>query len=144
MSEPVRANTKECTPRARTVRATIFNLSLENSRADIIRAKTRFIERDGLKFGVRTVEDVERIGKLCGALPGLANLWLIVTKDTALIAVVGYTELALATRQAAGNTKMYFTFFMVAGLIYLLITLVSQRLFANLEKRVRRGQRKLA
>lgn len=78
------------------------------------------------------------------AIPGLANLWLIVTKDTALIAVVGYTELALATRQAAGNTKMYFTFFMAAGLIYLIITLVSQRGFAVLEKRVRRGQRKLA
>ena len=78
------------------------------------------------------------------AIPGLANLWLIVTKDTALIAVVGYTELALATRQAAGNTKMYFTFFLVAGLIYLIITLVSQRGFAMLEKRVRRGQRKLA
>ena len=44
-----------------------------NIRADIIRAKTQFIERDGLKFGVRTVEDVERIGKLCGALPGLSN-----------------------------------------------------------------------
>lgn len=78
------------------------------------------------------------------AIPGLANLWLIVTKDTALIAVVGYTELALATRQAAGNTKMYFTFFMVAGAIYLIITLFSQKGFAILEKRVRRGQRKLA
>ena len=44
-----------------------------NIRADIIRAKTQFIERDGLKFGVRTVEDVERIGKICGALPGLSN-----------------------------------------------------------------------
>lgn len=78
------------------------------------------------------------------AIPGLANLWLIVTKDTALIAVVGYTELALATRQAAGNTKMYFTFFIIAGLIYLIITLVSQKGFALLERRVRRGQRKLA
>ncbi|MFN4143007.1 ABC transporter permease [Aestuariivirga sp.] len=78
------------------------------------------------------------------AIPGLANLWLIVTKDTALIAVVGYTELALATRQAAGNTKMYFTFFIAAGLIYLTITLVSQKGFALLERRVRRGQRKLA
>jgi polar amino acid transport system permease protein len=75
------------------------------------------------------------------ALPGLGNLWLIVTKDTALIAVVGYTELALATRQAAGNTKMYFTFFMVAGAVYLAITLVSQQGFGWLERRVRRGQR---
>ena len=77
------------------------------------------------------------------AIPGLANLWLIVTKDTALIAVVGYTELALATRQAAGNTKMYFTFFLSAGLIYLIITLVSQRMFGILESYVRRGQRRL-
>jgi glycerol-3-phosphate dehydrogenase subunit C len=44
-----------------------------NIRADIIRAKTQFIERDGLKFGVRTVEDVERIGRICGALPALSN-----------------------------------------------------------------------
>jgi polar amino acid transport system permease protein len=78
------------------------------------------------------------------AIPGMANLWLIVTKDTALIAVVGYTELALATRQAAGNTKLYLTFFLVAGLIYLTITLISQRGFTLLERRVRRGQRKLA
>lgn len=75
------------------------------------------------------------------AIPGLANLWLIVTKDTALIAVVGYTELALATRQAAGNTKMYLTFFLVTGAIYLTITLVSQQGFLWLERRVRRGQR---
>ena len=45
-----------------------------NIRADIIKAKTQFIERDGLKFGVRTLEDVERVGKLCGMFPRLANL----------------------------------------------------------------------
>lgn len=77
------------------------------------------------------------------AIPGMANLWLIVTKGTALLAVVGYTELTLATRQAAGNTKMYFTFFLVAGAIYLVITLVSAQGFGWLERRVRRGQRAL-
>jgi polar amino acid transport system permease protein len=75
------------------------------------------------------------------AIPGLANLWLNATKDTSLIAVVGYTELTLATRQAAGNTKMYFTFFVVAGAIYLVITLLSQRGFSKLEASMRRGQR---
>jgi polar amino acid transport system permease protein len=78
------------------------------------------------------------------AIPGMANLWLIVTKDTALIAVVGYTELALATRQAAGNTKFYLTFLLAAGLIYLTITLISQKGFTLLERRVRRGERRLA
>ncbi len=44
-----------------------------NIRADIIRAKTRFAERDGLAAGVRAVQDVARIGKVCGALSRLAN-----------------------------------------------------------------------
>jgi polar amino acid transport system permease protein len=77
------------------------------------------------------------------ALPGLGNLWLIATKDTSLIAVVGYTELTLATRQAAGNTKMYFTFFIIVACIYLVVSLLSQRGFRSLERRVRRGQRVL-
>ena len=45
-----------------------------NIRADIIKAKTEFIARDGLKFRVRTLEDVERVGKLCGVYPQLTNI----------------------------------------------------------------------
>lgn len=59
------------------------------------------------------------------AMPGLSNLWLVTTKDTALLAVVGFSELTLVTRQAAGFTKAYFFFFSVAGAIYLAVTLVS-------------------
>ena len=44
-----------------------------NIRAGIIEAKTQFIERDGLQFGVRTIEDVERVATLCGAFPRLTN-----------------------------------------------------------------------
>ena len=45
-------------------------------RANIIEAKTRFIDRDGLKFGVRTIEDVQRVAKICGAYPQLTNMLL--------------------------------------------------------------------
>ena len=45
-----------------------------NIRADIIKAKTEFIDRDGLAFGVRTLEDVERVAKLCGMYPQLINI----------------------------------------------------------------------
>jgi polar amino acid transport system permease protein len=76
------------------------------------------------------------------AIPGLSNLWLNVTKDSALVAVVGYSELALATKQAAGSTKAYFTFFVAAACLYLIISLVSLRLFGALEAYVRRGQPK--
>jgi polar amino acid transport system permease protein len=75
------------------------------------------------------------------ALPGLANLWLIATKDTALLAVVGFSELTLETRQAASSTKAYFTFFLAAGALYLMVTLLSQAGFARLERFARRGER---
>ena len=74
------------------------------------------------------------------ALPGLANLWMSITKDSALVAVVGYQELALATKLAGASTKHYFIFFSAAALIYLAITLVSNVLFNLLERRFRRGQ----
>ncbi len=74
------------------------------------------------------------------ALPGLSNLWLIATKDTALLAIVGFSELTLETRQAAGSTRAYFTFFLAAGALYLIMTLVSGRVFGWIETRFRRGQ----
>jgi polar amino acid transport system permease protein len=81
---------------------------------------------------------------LPNALPGLSNLWLAVTKDSALVAVVGYQELALATRLAGASTKQYFLFFMAAALMYLAITLVSNVIFRQIERHVRRGQPSLA
>ncbi len=77
------------------------------------------------------------------AIPGMANLWLIVTKDSSLIAVVGYTELLLSTRQAAGNTKYYLLFYSTAALIYLTITLASNQIFNRIEAYFRRGMPKL-
>lgn len=74
------------------------------------------------------------------AMPGLANLWLIATKDTALLAVVGFGELTFATRQAAASTKAFFTFFLAAGVIYLIITLLSGWAFARIEAWARRGE----
>lgn len=76
---------------------------------------------------------------LAAAIPGLANLWLIATKDTALLAVVGYAELVLVTRQAASTTKAFFTFFMAAGILYLAISILSTLLFSRLEVWARRG-----
>ena len=78
------------------------------------------------------------------AIPGLANLWLIATKDTALLAVVGFNELTLETRQAAGATKAYFTFFIAAGAIYLMLTLFSNVIIARIERWARRGMPSVA
>ena len=93
-------------------------------------------------FGMTSFQVLRRIilpGMLPHAIPGLSNLWLIATKDTALLAVVGFTELTLATRQAAGTTKAYMLFFLAAGALYLLLTLVSNVAIYYIERRARKG-----
>lgn len=98
-------------------------------------------------FGMSQAQMLRRImvpAMLPHAIPGLSNLWLLTTKDTALLAVVGFHELTLATRQAGGATKAYFLFFCAAGVLYLLVTLVSNRVIAVIEKRARRGMPEVA
>jgi len=73
------------------------------------------------------------------AIPGLSNLWLIATKDTALLAVIGFSELTLATRQAGGATKAYFLFFCTAGILYLSVTLLSNVGIRRIERHAYRG-----
>ncbi|MGH0002532.1 ABC transporter permease [Pseudovibrio ascidiaceicola] len=95
-------------------------------------------------FGMHPLRIFRRITlpeMLPAAIPGLSNLWLIATKDTALLAVVGFTELTLAARQASGATKHYFLFLLAAGGLYLMVTLISAQLFKWLENRVSRGTR---
>lgn len=98
-------------------------------------------------YGMSPWQTLRRItlpGMLPYALPGLSNLWLVVTKDTALLAVVGFNELTLETRQAAGTTKAYFTFFMAAGALYLAVTLLSNVVLSRIERRAARGLPKVA
>jgi polar amino acid transport system permease protein len=94
--------------------------------------------------GLKMLRRITLPAMLPNALPGLSNLWLVVTKETALISVVGFTELSLATRQAAGNTKLYFTFYLASLLIYWAISELSGMLFQWAERRVRRGQPAIA
>jgi polar amino acid transport system permease protein len=72
------------------------------------------------------------------ALPGLANLWMIIFKDSTLISVVGYNELMFTAKQAAGATKYYFSFYLLAGVIYYVITIVSSLFIRLIEIRLRR------
>lgn len=96
----------------------------------------------GRAYGMRPFLLLRRVtlpAMLPHAIPGLANLWLISTKNTALLAVIGFSELTQETRQAAGATREYFLFFAVAGLLYLAVTLVSNVIIALIERRARRG-----
>lgn len=72
------------------------------------------------------------------ALAGMANLWVILVKDSALISVVGTNELLYTAKQAAGSTRQYLTYYLCAALIYYVITVVSNAGIRKFEKHMRR------
>jgi polar amino acid transport system permease protein len=59
------------------------------------------------------------------ALPGLSNLWLILLKDTALVSAIGLADILRQASIASRVTKHAFLFFGVAGLIYLVLAIIS-------------------
>ncbi len=59
------------------------------------------------------------------ALPGLANLWLILLKDTALVSAVGLSDILRQTGIAARVTKHAFLFFGTACMVYLVLAIIS-------------------
>ncbi|MDH1264577.1 MULTISPECIES: ABC transporter permease [unclassified Pseudomonas] len=73
------------------------------------------------------------------ALPGLGNLFMILMKDTALVSVIGLTEIMRRSQIAVTASKEPFTFFMVAAFIYLGLTILAMIGLHFLEKRASRG-----
>src|SRR5262249_32762819 len=60
------------------------------------------------------------------AIPGMNNVWQVTIKDTALVSVVGLQELMRAAFIGANTTRHPFEFYLIAAVVYLIITLISQ------------------
>ncbi|AMQ91262.1 ABC transporter [Aggregatibacter actinomycetemcomitans] len=75
------------------------------------------------------------------ALLGLSNQWLVLLKDTALISLIGVDDLMRQAQLINTNTHQPFTWYGIAALIYLLVTLVSQVGIRKLELRFTRFER---
>jgi putative lysine/arginine/ornithine/histidine/octopine transport system permease protein len=73
------------------------------------------------------------------AMPGLGNLFMILMKDTALVSVIGLTEIMRQSQIAVTATKQAMTFYLVAAIIYLSLTVISMIGLHFLEKRASRG-----
>ncbi|MNO93033.1 Arginine ABC transporter permease protein ArtQ [compost metagenome] len=73
------------------------------------------------------------------ALPGLGNLFMILMKDTALVSVIGLEEIMRHSQIAVTVSKQPFTFYMVAAVIYLGLTILAMIGMHFMEKRAARG-----
>ena len=76
------------------------------------------------------------------ALPGLGNNWLVLLKTTALLSIIGLADVLFMAGKAAGSTRMPFTFYLAAALIYLVLTAVSTSLLDWAERRAERPYRR--
>ena len=75
------------------------------------------------------------------ALPGMGNLWLSITKDSAIVSVLGaFGELLYTGYRAAAATKQYIFFYGLTAAFFLLITILSLGVLRWMETRLHRGR----
>lgn len=76
------------------------------------------------------------------ALPGIGNNWQVLIKATALVSIIGLTDIVKITQDAGRSTMQLFFFSIVAAAIYLAITTVSNLILIWLEGHYSAGVRK--
>ncbi len=76
------------------------------------------------------------------ALPGIGNNWQVLIKATALVSIIGLTDIVKITQDAGRSTMQLFFFSIVAAAIYLAITTVSNLILMWLDRRYSAGVRK--
>ncbi|WP_172326826.1 ABC transporter permease [Mangrovicoccus sp. HB161399] len=83
------------------------------------------------------------------ALPGLSNLWQILVKATPLLFLLGVEDIVYWARELGGSKTSTFAYphpdwriwyFLALLVFYLLLTSVSERVFARLSRRLSHGQ----
>lgn len=72
------------------------------------------------------------------ALPALGNLWMVVLKDTALVSLVGLTDLVRQSHVAANSTQQPFLFYFVTLAAFLILAGLSHSASRRIEGRLNR------
>jgi arginine/ornithine transport system permease protein len=75
------------------------------------------------------------------ALAPLSNTWLVMVKSTALVSLIGLSDLMQRASSAGTTTQQPFLFYAAAGAMYLVFTSASELLFAWLRRRFAAGVR---
>ncbi len=99
----------------------------------------------GYAFGMNPIQVFLRItfpAMVRHALPGFGNNWLVLTKTTALVAVIGLHDMVYNAGLAGGSTRKPFTFYCVVAFLFLIITGVSNVGLKWLDRRYSVGVRK--
>ena len=75
------------------------------------------------------------------ALPGLGNNWLVLLKSTAIVSMIGLSDMTWLADQAGRTTRQPFVFYLLVCALYLTMTTASSWLLRWLERRYSVGVR---
>lgn len=123
--------------------ASVIALSLNSAAyiAEIVRAGIQSIETGQAEaaqsLGLGTVETMRYVifpQALRRMLPPLGNEFITLLKDTSLVAVIGFEELFQQGRLIVANNYRAFEIYAAVALIYLVLTVLSSRIFSWLER----------
>jgi len=78
------------------------------------------------------------------ALPGFFNNWLVLVKTTALVSVIGLEDMVFNAKVAGDTLRQPFTFYVLVGMLFLLITAVSDLAMRWLERRYNQHEKALS
>ncbi|MGL5995950.1 MAG: ABC transporter permease [Pseudomonas proteolytica] len=73
------------------------------------------------------------------ALPGLGNNWMVLLKATALVSIIGLADLVKVAQVAGKSSQQLLAFLILAGLIYLLLSSISNAILRWLARRYGAG-----
>jgi len=73
------------------------------------------------------------------SVPGIVNVWMTVLKDTALVSLVGLTDLIRMAEVAAAVSKMPFLFFILAAMVFIVLSAATMFGTKHLEAWINRG-----
>ena len=123
----------------------IFGAYMTESFRGGIMAVSRGEIEAGYAFGMNPVQVFFRItlpAMVRHALPSFGNNWLVLTKTTALVSVIGLQDMVYNAGLAGGSTRQPFTFYCVVAFLFLIITGVSNIGVRWLDRRYSVGVRK--
>ena len=126
--------------------AAVISISLNSAAyiAEIFRAGIQSIDKGQIEAAYSL--GMTRVQALCHIvlpqafrriIPPMGNEFIMLLKDTSLLSIIGFEELARKTQLEVARTYATFELWMTCAFIYLIMTITFSRLLSILEKRLK-------
>ncbi|AZB43477.1 amino acid ABC transporter permease [Bacillus sp. FJAT-42376] len=87
----------------------------------------------------RTMKDIILPQAIKNILPALVNEFITLTKESAIVTVIGLGDVMRRAQQVGGNTYKFFEPLIIAGLIYYILVMILTMIGKLVERRLRQS-----